>query len=112
MSLNKDASGKQSIVSELLSSLGDQLRQERVRQRLEQRDVAQRAGVARTAVSRVENGQGGTLGTFVAIVRALGKEDWIASLAPQVSVSPMDLITRRRTAPQRVRNPRSTNPDT
>ena len=40
---------------------------------------------------------------LVSIVRALGREDWLNALAPQVSVMPMDLITRTRKAPQRVR---------
>jgi transcriptional regulator with XRE-family HTH domain len=106
MSRDQDSASKQSTVPELLSLIGSQLRQERIRQRLEQQDLADRAGVARTAVSRVENGQGGTLGTFVAMVRALGHDDWISGLAPQASVSPMDLITRQRAAPQRVRKPR------
>lgn len=89
------------------TELGAALRRERIVQRLEQKDLAARAGVARAGVSRIENGRGGTIGTLLAIVRALGREDWLATLAPQVDVSPMDLIRRARKTPQRVRNPKT-----
>ena len=96
-------SKKQSTAAELQRELGLQLRRERIRQRLEQQEVAANAGVARSAVGRVENGGGGTVHTLVSIVRALGREDWLNALAPQVSVMPMDSITRARKAPLRVR---------
>lgn len=96
-------SKKQSTAAELQRELGLQLRRERIRQRLEQQEVAANAGVARSAVGRVENGGGGTVHTLVSIVRALGREDWLNALAPHVAVMPMDLITRTRKAPQRVR---------
>lgn len=105
---NKDVSAKQSTAQELQLLLGGQLRQERIRQRREQQEIAARAGVARSALSRVENGKGGTIHTLVSIARALGRTDWLNMLSPQVSVQPMDLITRARRAPQRVR--RSTTP--
>lgn len=103
MTRNRDFGSKQDTVAELQAELGAQLRRERISQRLEQQALAARAGVARAAVSRVENGQGGTIGTLLAIVRALGRDDWLAGFAPLVAVAPMDLITRARGAPQRVR---------
>jgi transcriptional regulator with XRE-family HTH domain len=108
MHRNEDVSVKQSTAQELQQLLGGQLRQERIRQRLEQQEVAAGAGVARSALSRVENGKGGTIHTLVSIARALGRTDWLSMLSPQVTVQPMDLIRRTRNAPQRVR--RSTTP--
>ncbi len=108
MHRNEDVSAKQNTAQELKLLLGVQLRQERIRQRLEQQEVAAAAGVARSALSRVENGQGGTIHTLVSITRALGRTDWLSMLSPQVTVQPMDLIRRTRRAPQRVR--RSTTP--
>jgi transcriptional regulator with XRE-family HTH domain len=103
MHRNEDVSVKQSTAQELQQLLGGQLRQERIRQRLEQQEVAAGAGVARSALSRVENGKGGTIHTLVSIARALGRTDWLSMLSPQVTVQPMDLIRRTRKAPQRVR---------
>lgn len=90
-------------VEELLSELGEHLRRERVGQRIEQADLALRAGIPRSALSRLENGQGATLRTFAAALRALGKADWIATLSPQVTVRPMELLARGRATPKRVR---------
>lgn len=99
----QDIGSAPQTVRELQAQLGAALRRERVRQRLEQQDLAARAGVARAAVSRVENGHGGNIGTVLAMVRALGCEEWLASLAPQAAVSPTDLGRRTRQTPTRVR---------
>jgi hypothetical protein len=48
MHRNEDVSVKQSTAQELQQLLGGQLRQERIRQRLEQQEVAAGAGVAWT----------------------------------------------------------------
>ncbi len=88
------------------------MRRERILQRLEQADVARRAGVGRAGVSRIENGHGGTIATLLAVVRALGREDWLNTLAPKVDVSPMDLIRRARKTPQRVRRPKADTENT
>lgn len=52
---------------------GDELRLERCRQRLNQSDIAQRAGVAGPTVSKVENGRG-SLDAFLKVAKALKVE--------------------------------------
>jgi transcriptional regulator with XRE-family HTH domain len=94
---------KTSTVDELLVELGEQLRNERVRQRMEQAALAAHAGVARTAVSRLERGMGGQLHTLLAVLRALGKADWLKSLSPPVGIDPMQLLRSQRRSPRRVR---------
>ena len=106
----EDVSAKQSTAQELQLLLGAQLRQERIRQRLEQQEVAAIAGVARSALSRVENGQGGTIHTLVSIARALGCTDWLSMLSPQVTVPSMNLIRRAQRAPRRVRRSATPTP--
>lgn len=89
-------------VDELLALLGEQLKAERIRQRFDQAALAAHAGVERKTISRLENGGGGNLHTLVAVVRALGKIDWLRGLAPAVQVDPMQLLRSQRTA-QRVK---------
>lgn len=103
MSRNHDVGAKQETVAELQAELGAALRRERVQQRLDQEALALHAGLTRAAVSRIENGNGGTVATMLAMVRALGRQDWLASLAPHMEVTPMDLISRSRRPPSRVR---------
>ena len=92
--------------------LGDQFRAMRIRAGLEQVVLAERADVSTGAIKNLESGKGSSLKTIIKIVRCLDRTDWLESLAPQVSVSPMQMLsTARRTAPrQRVSKPR--NPTT
>lgn len=89
--------------------LGDQFRAMRIRASVEQAVLAERADVSTGAIKNLESGKGSSLKTMIKIVRCLGRTDWLESLAPQVSVSPMQMLaTTRRTAPrQRVSKPRN-----
>lgn len=75
--------------------LGDQLRAVRLRQNLDQRELAAQAGVALNAVKNLEGGKGATVRSLIKVLRGLGREDWLQTLAPQVSVSPMQLLERK-----------------
>lgn len=92
----------QPTVTELMELLGEQLRRQRIRCRLNQQELAARAGVARSAVSRLENGGGGSIQTLVAVVRALGRLDWLNGFAPHV-IDPMLLLRIQGSLGQRVR---------
>jgi transcriptional regulator with XRE-family HTH domain len=58
-----------------LAALGAEARTSRVRRRLTQRQLAERAGVSQTTISRLERGQGGglTLDTWQRVFVALGR---------------------------------------
>ncbi len=86
---------------DLLSQLGLQLRAARVAVGMNQARLAAVAGVARSAVSRLEQGQGGNVHTLVCILRALGKEPWLNALESAPIINPMDML--RRATPQRQR---------
>lgn len=90
-------------IDELLVELGEQLRNERVRKRMDQATLAANAGIARTAVSRLERGIGGQLHTFLAVLRALGKDEWLKTLSPSISIDPMQLLRSQKSTPRRVR---------
>ena len=90
-------------VDEIALQLGDQLRMLRVRLRLTQDELAASAGLTRKAIVRLENGNGATVRSLLAVVRAIGRIDWIRSLAPAVSISPMELLRSRKPPARRVR---------
>ena len=89
--------------------LGEQFRAMRIRAGVEQAALAERADVSTGAIKNLESGKGSSLKTMIKIVRCLGRTDWLESLAPQVSVSPMQMLAAaRRTAPRRrVSKPRN-----
>lgn len=66
----------------LLHELGERLRLARKRRRLSNAEVAQRAGVSRTTVYKVEAGDpGATLGSYVRVLAVLGLEADLGALA-------------------------------
>ena len=89
--------------------LGEQFRAIRIRAGFEQAVLAQRADVSIGAIKNLESGKGSSLKTLIKVARSLGRTDWLESLAPVVSVSPMQMLTAaRRNAPrQRVSKPRA-----
>lgn len=88
--------------------IGAHLRRWRKLQQLSTAQVADRAGVSRQVVSRMENGQGTTLENFLRTARALGVLDAIVAAADPMS----DDVGRLRAdehLPQRVRPPRASS---
>ena len=80
--------------------LGSHLRTLRIRRNLTQRALAERANVALGAVRNAESGRGATIRTLVRILKVLERTDWIAALAPQVSVSPLQVLASRSRRPR------------
>src|SRR5262245_47498669 len=88
-------------LSELLAQLGDQMRLLRVRKNIDQQRLAYEAGVALNVIKRLEGGKGATLTSIIKVLRVLGAEGWFRTLAPAVSVSPLQMLksdTPRRRA--------------
>src|SRR5271167_1944120 len=79
-------------VEEWEERLGAQVRAARVGAQMDQATLAALANVSVTALSNLERGKGSSLKTLVATVRALGRTDWLQSLSPPVTVSPLQLL--------------------
>jgi transcriptional regulator with XRE-family HTH domain len=94
--------------------LGEQVRAVRLRANRTQADVAREAGVSLSALRGLESGAGSSLGTLVAVTRALGRSDWLTQFAPAApSVSPMALLRGEESSSarprRRARRPRRTS---
>lgn len=79
--------------------LGRQVRALRLRQDLNQQQMAERAGIALNAVKNLESGKGSTLRTLAQTLRVLNRAEWLNTLAPAVSISPVQML--RTKAPRR-----------
>ena len=91
-------------VEEWEERLGEQVREARVAADLDQARLAALANVSVRAISNLERGKGSSLKTLVAVVRALGRTEWLEALAPEVSVSPMQALrAKQRSARRRLR---------
>lgn len=71
-----------------------------MRQDLDQQRLAEQAGVALNVVKRLEGGRDVTLTSLIRVLRALGRVEWLSTLAPAVSISPLQML-RERPARQR-----------
>ncbi|MCL2654939.1 MAG: helix-turn-helix transcriptional regulator [Coriobacteriia bacterium] len=58
---------------------------------MSQDELASRAGIGVVTVSRLEGGKGSSLGSFIKVAQVLRQEDWLECLAPQTSVSPIQI---------------------
>lgn len=82
-------------VEEWEFELGEQMRSLRLRANLDQVGLAERAGIGLSAVKNLESGKGSTVKTLIRILRALDRADWLTSLAPPVSISPLQMLKIR-----------------
>jgi transcriptional regulator with XRE-family HTH domain len=88
---------------ELEQRLGSRLRELRILRNLDQRSLAARAGVSLNALKHLESGKGARVHSLVKVLRALDRADWLETLAPIVSISPMQMLKQGRREPKRVR---------
>lgn len=85
--------------------LGEQLRRVRQQGGLSQADLARQANINRNSISSLERGEGSSLSTFIKVLRALGRTDWLDDLAPDPGPSPMALLREQQA--RRIRRVRS-----
>jgi len=74
------------------AELGRHMRGLRLRRNIDQRTLAKQAGVALNAVKNLEQGKGATVTSLIRVLRALGREEWLGTLAPPVSISPLQML--------------------
>ena len=80
-----------------LNYLGEQLRESRIREDLSQEELATLANVSVGTIKNLERGKGSSLSTMVQVIRALSRTDWLAALAPPITVSPIQMLKRSTT---------------
>ena len=102
---------------ELEKVLGERVRDLRIRRRLTQAELAERANVSLGALKHLESGSPATTTTLVKVLRALGEERWIETLGPGSDpFNPLELLEARATRgrktprPKRVRHRRGATP--
>jgi transcriptional regulator with XRE-family HTH domain len=71
--------------------LGKRLKNHRVDLNLSQSVIATRSGLSRRTITAIENGEGSTLTSLIAILRALNALDTLESFLPDPGPSPMAL---------------------
>jgi transcriptional regulator with XRE-family HTH domain len=104
----------------LLAEMGERLRLARLRRKLSNAAVAQRAGISRSTLYKVEAGDPGTtLGSYIRVLAALGLENDLQGLAADdkvgrklqdLALEPSPAPTRRKRAAGRRPRSRASSP--
>jgi transcriptional regulator with XRE-family HTH domain len=96
---------KNLTIAEWETVVGRQVRAARVASGLDQVQLADLANVSLATLSNLERGKGSSLKTLIAVARALERTDWLETLGPEVTVSPMRMLRAKRAvqAPVRIR---------
>ncbi len=68
---------------------GAQVRRARLLQDLTQQELAAAANISPVTLASLESGRGSTLTTLVRVLRALGRDDWLGTLEPAPTLSPL-----------------------
>jgi transcriptional regulator with XRE-family HTH domain len=105
MLVNEDISTSAETIQEMEASLGQRLKQLRLAKGLDQLTLAARAGISDRALRNLESGLGSNLRTLLSVVRALGREEWLKTIAPVATINPLQLTrgaSARQRAPRRV----------
>ena len=90
---------------EMEAALGERLKALRLAGNLDQATLAKQAGVGVSALKSLEHGRGSTLRSLIRVVRALGREEWLAGIAPMPTINPLTM-TRGAQPRQRARRRR------
>jgi len=77
---------------ELARELGSRLRSLRLNRRLEQGELALRAGVSERTLRALEQGHGSTVETLLRVLKALDSLSGLEALAPRPTVDPLALL--------------------
>lgn len=85
------------------AEMGERIRRRRLDMNISQTELARRAGVARRTITSVEHGEGCSLQTLIALVRALRALEWIDQFLPDPGISPMALLLQENEVKYRVK---------
>lgn len=91
--------------SQIEKQLCQRLERVRLDQNISQSRLAEEAGVSRRTISRMENGEGVSLDTFVRVARALGVIDQLQSLFQLPQIRPIDRA-RQKSPRKKASSPR------
>jgi transcriptional regulator with XRE-family HTH domain len=93
-------------IEEMEAALGASLKALRLDLNIDQKTVADQAGISIGALKNLENGRGSTVRSLVSILRVLGRAEWLTAIAPVASINPLT-HTGAVTPRQRAASPRS-----
>lgn len=81
---------------ELEIQLGEHLKSLRLQKNIDRQTLCCQAGISVSALRHLESGSGSTLKTLVRVLKVLGRESWLGTIAPLVSINPLHMIREKQ----------------
>lgn len=103
-------------VNKIEEALCERITEIRLSRNINQTNLAKEAGISRRTISRMENGEGVSLETFIRVLRALNLTHHLEALLPDPKIRPIERVSlqgqqrRRASSPRRVRSKSSSVP--
>ena len=79
----------------IASALCKHLEEIRLSKNISQAELAKQAGVSRSTMTRIADGQSVSLDSFIRVIKALGLADHLATLLPDPRVRPVELAAHQ-----------------
>lgn len=99
--------------TQIEQEIGERLRNRRLDLNISQEQAAERSGLSRRTITAIENGEGCTLTSLIALLRGLNSLDTLEGFLPDPGISPMTMITSMREEPRKYASkPRKAPPAT
>jgi len=95
----------------VLLELGLRLHRARLERGLTQADLAERAGLSKRTIERIEDGASTQMSSLVRVLRALELVGGLELLVPKAGPGPMELLRRKGKSRQRASKRRDQEPD-
>lgn len=94
----------------ILAEMGSRLARQRLGLNLTQNELADRAGISKSTVERIEGGGSAQLSSWIRILRALGFVEGLNQLVPEPQPSPIAQLKLRGKERQRARKKKKRAP--
>lgn len=99
----------------IFAEIGERIRHARIRERLQQAELAELCGISRFALIKLEKGEGGTkMSTLIPVMRQLRMLHALEVAFPAVTLSPIELSeleAKRKAFPKTVRKSKRVSPN-
>ena len=90
----------------IISEIGKRLKENRLRKNLTQADLATKAGLNSLTIAKIEQGKPVSLLTLIAALRGLRLLDNLNLLAPEVQISPIEMLKLKGETRKRASKPK------
>lgn len=97
-------------IEQIEAELGQRFESIRLAHNINQTQLAERAGVSRRTITRLENGHGVSVDTLVRVMQAFGLAERLATLLPDADIRPIDRVRFKGKERRRARTRRTSAP--